>query len=154
MTLTLKELLAEVEKLRLGNHRLRGESGNAAERYYEKDIVPQFADRLKKAMDAMNDAIDSWNKGWDCHSDPGHSRVGKAVFRLAEALNEISYPKKPDAPAMERCTFIPVKNEPYVPVAQNVTKKCPKCGYFMTWWTKSNGWYCGADFLFIPDECV
>jgi len=139
--MTLKELLAEVAKLRLGNHRLRGKRGSAAEMLYEKDIVPQLADRLKRAMDAINDAIDSWNKGWDCHSDPEHSRVRKAVFRLADALNEISYPKKQDAPAMERCIFIPTKN-------------CPKCGFFMTWWTKSNGWYCGKDFLFIPDRNV
>lgn len=143
MTLTLKQLMDEVETARTGIHIRHTERMVRDLDRYEKELMPDLARRLKKAMDAMNDAIDSWNKGWDCHSDPGHSRVGKAVFRLAEALNEISYP-----------AIVSAAKKPDTPEVKSVTRNCPKCGFFMTWWPKSNGWYCGTDFLFIPDRNV
>ena len=106
--------------------------------------------------------------------DPSHDGPAHVVFEVRKkaqkAIDVVEGPKpdapvslrdriretpgQPDASATGRCIFIPVKDEPYVPVAQTVTKNCPKCGFFMTWWTKSNGWYCGKDFLFIPDRNV
>ena len=131
--MTLKELLAEVAKLRLGNHRLRGECGSAAERYYEKDIVPQLADRLKKAMDALkyyeNYLIFEAANVYDMNRE-------KVLANLRLRMKRINSPN------------------PAYPVVENATKECPKCSLLMQWWPKSNGWYCNTDFIFTPDRNV
>lgn len=139
MTLTLKQLLDEVETARFGIRIRTTEAMVRDLERYEKELMPDLARRLKEAMDAMNDAIDSWNKGWDCKADPKHERMSAGITMLALATNEIA-----DPPTL--------RDEPVrVKIA---TKDCPKCTYPMHWVEKPNGWYCRPDFLFIPDECV
>ena len=44
--------------------------------------------------------------------------------------------------------------QPDEPMAEKAVQRCPKCTYTMIFVQNPRGWYCRADFLFIPEECV
>lgn len=146
--MTLKELLEEVDNLRLAIRIRTLDTVKVDLERYEKVLMPDLARRLKMAMDAMNDAIDSWNKGWDCKADPRHERMSDGITRLALATNEIA-----DPPTI-RDRIRETPGQPDKLGVDWATKPCPNCGVRMKRAEKSNGWFCARDFVFLPDDCA
>ena len=133
----LKRLLNEVETARTGIHIRHVERMVRDLDRYENELMPDLARRLKKAVDTLERL-----RGVVYPSD-----ISKACN---SALLEIENPPT----LRERIRETPGYVEPYVPVTQKPPERCPKCTYTMLRSERSNGWYCRADFLFIPDECL
>ncbi len=139
--MNLKQLLDEVEKARKPLVRSPEKIIGDAVRY-EKELMPDLARRLRRAMELLGSAKDHFRD-----TCPGREmQDGVAIFNGFQAQIETL-----EGPAMsirERIRETP--GELDVPVGENVTKRCPKCDHPMWWMEASHGWYCTGDLLFIP----
>lgn len=140
--MNLKQLLDEVEKARKPLVRSPEKVIGDAVRY-EKELMPDLARRLRRAMEVLEYAKIHFRD-----TCPGREmQDGTAILCGFQA--QIDTITGPLMSIRDRIRETP--GQPDKPVVGKVTKDCPLCLNIMVWESRLQGWYCTKDFVFIPD---
>ena len=141
--MTLKELLAEVEKAKETRERAPMTLEQTFARY-KQVLMPDLAQRLEKAEKSLQALVIAYAIRF------GRTDCDVQEYQEArKTLNEINEPPT----LRERIRETPGRTKQYELVAQSLTRLCPNCSGFMIWAKDSDGWYCAEDIIFIPANC-